>query len=362
MLKKIILFLVILCFPFHVYAISDSGKSSVVMDISSGRILYSKNKDDKRLIASITKIMTAIVVLENSKLDDIVTVGDDVLKMYGTNIYIEVGEQLSVKDLLYGLLLRSGNDASVVLANYVSGSEKDFVELMNKKAKDIGMKNTIFMNSHGLDDDESKNYSTAYDMALLSRYAYNNSIYKTIISTKKYVTKSNLKSYIWYNRMKLLSNYDFCIGGKNGYTPKAGKTLVSYAKKDDLVLTTVTLNDSDIYNNHSILYDYYFDKYKLYKIIDKNNLNIDKSLFNFDVYVKNSFYYPLSDDEVDLISTQIKVFEEKNNSTIGSLVIYLDNKNIGSVDLYKKRINNVKEKESIFLKIKRFFLKIIKKG
>ena len=154
------------------------------MDLDSGRILYENNPNRKMLIASITKIMTAIVAIENGDLTKEITVGDEVLSMYGTNIYVEVGEKMKLRDLLYGLLLRSGNDASVVIAKAVGGSEEKFVELMNKKAKEIGMKNTIFRNSHGLDE-ETENYSTAYDMALLSRYAYKNKTYRNIVSTNK---------------------------------------------------------------------------------------------------------------------------------------------------------------------------------
>ena len=154
------------------------------MDLDSGRILYENNPNRKMLIASITKIMTAIVAIENGDLTKEITVGDEVLSMYGTNIYVEVGEKMKLRDLLYGLLLRSGNDASVVIAKAVGGSEEKFVELMNKKAKEIGMKNTIFRNPHGLDE-ETENYSTAYDMALLSRYAYKNKTYRNIVSTNK---------------------------------------------------------------------------------------------------------------------------------------------------------------------------------
>ena len=196
----------------------------MVMDNDSGRILYENNSNERRLIASTTKIMTCILVLENSDLSKKITVGDEILKVYGTNIYVEVGEILTIKDLLYGLMLRSGNDAAIVLANNIFNSEDEFIHKMNDKAKEIGMNNTVFNNPHGLDE-ETKNYSTAYDMALLAKYAYKNKMYRNIISTKKYNTKSNLKSYEWYNRVELINSYKYSLGGKNGYTPKAGKTL-----------------------------------------------------------------------------------------------------------------------------------------
>ena len=253
-MKKFFLLLTffLFCLPFTVSA--DTAKSTIVMDLDSGRILYEKNANQKRLIASITKIMTAIVAIEEGDLTEKITVGEEVLSMYGTNIYVEVGEKMKLRDLLYGLLLRSGNDASVVIAKAIAGSEEKFVNLMNKKAQKIGMKNTIFKNPHGLDE-ETENYSTAYDMALLSKYAYKNKTYRNIVSTDKYEVSTGKKTYLWYNRNKLLTTYEYCTGGKNGYTPRAGKTLVTTASKKGLNLTIVTLSDGDIYNNHIDLYE-----------------------------------------------------------------------------------------------------------
>jgi len=180
-----ILFFSVFLLPFGVFA--DSGKSTIVMDVNSGRVLYSRDSNTKRLIASITKIMTCLVTLENANMDNIVTVGDEVSKMYGTNIYIEVGEKMSIKDLVYGLMLRSGNDAAMVLAVNVFGSEEKFIKAMNDKAKEIGMKNTVFRNPHGLDED-TKNYSTAYDMAILVMLIRINFIEKLLVQRDTYVS------------------------------------------------------------------------------------------------------------------------------------------------------------------------------
>ena len=172
-MKRILLFSLLLCLNTNI-----CKASSIVMDIDSKRILYEENKDEQRLIASITKIMTAIIVIENTpNLNKKITVGEEVLTMYGTSIYLQVGEEISIKDLLYGLILRSGNDAALTLAVNTSKTEENFVKLMNQKAKELNMKNTIFQNSHGLDE-ITQNKSTAYDMALLSAYAYKNPIYK----------------------------------------------------------------------------------------------------------------------------------------------------------------------------------------
>ena len=332
-----------------------SAKSTIVMDMNSGRILYKNNENKSSLIASITKIMTCIIVLEKGNLNDVVTVGDEVLSMYGTNIYLEVGEKISVKDLLYGLMLRSGNDSSVVLAKYISKSEEDFVKLMNFYAKKIGMKNTNFSNSHGLDDD-TKNYSTAYDMALLSRYAFSNELYREIISTKKYKCKSNLKSYLWYNRVSILDDYKYSLGGKNGYTPDAGKTLVSYAKKDDVVLGIVTLNDGDIYNNQIKLFNEYFSEYSIYKIIDKNSFYIDENFYKDKVYIKKSFSYLLKESELNDVSTLINIYEDNNisNNIVGNISIKLNDIEIGNIDIYT---NKKKKHFSFFTWLKKLFIR-----
>lgn len=352
-MKKFFLLLTffLFCLPFTVSA--DTAKSTIVMDLDSGRILYEKNANQKRLIASITKIMTAIVAIEEGDLTEKITVGEEVLSMYGTNIYVEVGEKMKLRDLLYGLLLRSGNDASVVIAKAIAGSEEKFVNLMNKKAQEIGMKNTIFKNPHGLDE-ETENYSTAYDMALLSKYAYKNKTYRNIVSTDKYEVSTGKKTYLWYNRNKLLTTYEYCTGGKNGYTPRAGKTLVTTASKNGLNLTIVTLSDGDIYNNHIDLYEDFFSKYKRYKIIDKNNFRIDKEFVDEDVYLEDSFYYPLTSNEVNDIKTVVHFLDDSATDEIGTIEIFLSNQKIGELPIYRK----IKKKEqfSFFEWLRQLFL------
>ena len=337
-LIKIIILLIIL-FPLNIYAFYDTAKSTVVVDMNSGRVLYQKNPNEKRLIASTTKIMTAIITLENIDINKKVTVGEEVLKMYGTNIYVEVGEKIKIKDLLYGLLLRSGNDAAVVLANNVSRSEKEFINLMNEKAKKLKMTKTHFENPHGLDE-ETKNVSTASDMAKLSKYAYQNKIFRQIVKTKKYETNTKNKTYFWYNRNKLLIMYKYATGGKNGYTPAAGKTLVTTANKENFPVTVVTLKDNNPYENHKNIYEYIYNKYKNYTIVDKNNFNINKEFYKEKVYIKRSVTYPLKDNEIDKIKTKIILPNNKiNNNIVGHINIYLDNKLVKRENIYKKKKN-----------------------
>ena len=355
-MKKLIFLFIILFIPIGVYA--DSASSTVIMDIDSGRVLYSNNKDEKQLIASTTKIMTCIIALENLDLEKEITVGDEVLSMYGTNIYIEKGEKLKVKDLLYGLMLRSGNDAAMTLAINTSKTEKEFVKKMNEKAKNLGMNNTIFRNPHGLDD-KTINYSTAYDMAILGRYAYKNKIYRQIVSTKKYETKSSLKSYVWYNRVSIINSYKYSLGGKNGYTPKAGKSLLSYAKKGNSKFMIVTLDDPDIYNNHVYLYNKYFKKYKTYLIIDKSSFLQNNNLVNKNLYLKKSFYYPLSEEEKESTVTFLELYKKPENSIYGKITIKINNNEVGKREVYQSK--NKKKDISIFHKIKTYLLDNLKK-
>ncbi len=336
-----------LIFPISVVA--DSSKSSIVMDLDSGRVLYENDANHQRLIASITKIMTAILAIENGDLDKKVIVGEEVLSMYGTNIYVEVGEKMTMRDLIYGLLLRSGNDAAVVIAKEIGGTEAKFVQMMNSKAREIGMKNTVFKNPHGLDE-VTENYSTAYDMALLSKYAFSNKIYRKIVATKKYEVSTGKKTYLWYNRNRLLDNYKYCTGGKNGYTPSAGKTLVSTASKDNLNLTIVSLNDGDSYSNHQNLYENMFSKYHRYKIVDKDSFVVSKEFSHKNVYLKKSFYYPLTDSEINDIRTVVHFFDSSSSDKVGVVDIYLNNQKIGNLSIYEQE--KKKEQFSFFRWIK----------
>ena len=355
---KRIMIIILLCFPLNIKAY-DSASSSIVMDIDTGRILYAKNIHEKRLIASITKVMTAIITIENTDINNQIEIGNEILSMYGTNIYIEVGEVIKIEDLLYGLMLRSGNDSAVSLAKYIGKTEENFIKLMNMKAKNIGMNSTKFENPHGLDD-ETKNYSTAYDMALLSKYAYQNNTYKKIAKTKKYTAKTVNKTYLWYNRNKLLDEYQYCTGGKNGYTPSAGKTLITTAEKNGQRLTIVTLNDKDNYENHRKLYENAFAKYKNYTIIDKDKFKMNKKIYKNEAYIKKSFTYPLTEEEYKSITTSIIINKKSNPmEKLGYINIKLKDEIIGKIDIYIK--DTKKEEISFLQKIQNYLLDNLKK-
>ena len=347
-MKRIMLILIIL-FNINVLA---SNTSTIVMDVDSGRILYQNNAYERKLIASTTKIMTFVIAYEYAKdfLDVYIEAGDEVLKMYGTSIYISYHEKMLLRDLLYGLMMRSGNDASVVIAKFVAGSEAEFVKLMNKKAKVIGMNNTEFNNSHGLDEN-TKNYSTAYDMAILSQYANKIPFYRQVTSTKYYKVQTDEKAYSWTNRNKMVFTYLGLVSGKTGYTPNAGRTLVTSAQKDNLHLTIVSLNDANHYESQRVLYDEMFKKYRNELIVSKNIFTLEYE----NMYIKKDIYYPLASNEKDKIETKL-VLNNENTGVIGELVVTLKNKEIIRENVYKKEEKEeLIEKENIFSKIKKFF-------
>ena len=313
-MKKILLcfVLLIILLPKIVFAIQNSAHAMTVIDTDSNRILYQKNGDEKNLIASITKIMTAIVAIESGKMNEIVVVDDTVFRAYGSGIYIKPGEEMSLLDMTYGLMLRSGNDAAMMIAKYVSGDIDKFVESMNDKAKEVGMNNTTFCNPHGLDE-ECENISTSNDMAILSSYAIQNDIYKQITGTKTYKVTTNKNTYVWNNKNKLVRTYKYATGGKTGFTKKARRTLVTNASKDNLNISVVTLNDGNDFQDHEDAYEYIFNNYTKYRILNKNKFDIDNDEYKGNVYIENDYYYTIKDDEKDKISLDIKLEKDKKN-------------------------------------------------
>ena len=352
-MKKFLLFLIILI-PINIKALDVNTNKYILMDMDTNRIIIGENINEVKSVASISKIMTAILAIESGKMDDKVTVGDEILAAYGSGIYIKQGEVLTLKDLVYGLMLRSGNDASYAIAKYVGGSVENFVKKMNEKAIEIGMKNTTFNNPNGLDE-EKGNYSTAYDMAILTSYAMKNNEYKKITKTKKYVLKTNMNVYSWNNKNKLLKLYKYATGGKTGYTKIAKRTLVTTASKNNINLVVVTLNDGDDWNDHIELFDYGFNTYKKYSILKKGKIEVpDTQYKNYQYYIKNNFNYILDNIEKDNIILKFKIEKNKiikNNMKIGKIEVYLTNTLIYTDDLYISK----KETTTFLDKVKGWF-------
>lgn len=316
---KKILIIVLLLFCVKINA------SIVVMDADSGRVLYSQNKDERKLIASTTKIMTTLIALENSNIKTNLTVGDEILKVNGSMIYSKLGEKYTIEDLLYGLMLRSGNDAAMTLAYNIFGYNR-FIEEMNKKALILGMNNTTFENPHGLNDD-SENYSTAYDLSRLMRYAIKNEEFLKITSATKYKN--------WYNKNDLLTEYKYLISGKIGYTKKSGQVYVSAATKNNKTLIISTIDESDKFNLHKNLYEEYFNKYKKYKVLNKYTFSFKSNNKNNHYYIKKDFDMLLKDNEKEDLMVKV----DTQNKAVK---IYLKDELIHSQRLYETEYNSKK--------------------
>lgn len=234
-----------------------SAASAVVMDAGTGRVLYEKEGRTPRLIASTTKLMTALVALESGHgLEEVVTVRPQWTGVEGSSIYLRPGEEITLEALLYGLLLRSGNDAALAIAGHCGETVEDFVVQMNVKARELGMADTAFANPNGLDAENHR--SSAYDMALLARACLKNEALAKIAATKSIT----LGTRTFTNHNKLLWRYEGCVGLKTGYTKEAGRTLVSAAKRDGMTLICVTLNAPSDWADHAALFDWGFAHYE----------------------------------------------------------------------------------------------------
>ncbi|HHW31919.1 MAG TPA: D-alanyl-D-alanine carboxypeptidase [Clostridiaceae bacterium] len=243
-----------------------NAQAAVVMDMDSGRVLFEKNAYSRRAMASTTKIMTAILAVENGNLNDEVTISKRAASIRGSTIGLQEGDKLTLKELLYGLMLSSGNDAAIAIAEHIGSSVEEFAKMMTKKAYQIGARNTCFINPHGLDTDG--HYTTAYDMALIARYALNNPIINEIVKTQK--IQSSFGTL--YNTNELLGVYPGADGVKTGYTGKAGRCLVASATRNGHRLISVVLGSptrgARAQSSKDIL-DYAFSTYKYYTILEE---------------------------------------------------------------------------------------------
>ena len=286
-MKKFLFLIFILLFSSchqEVKQTSIVASSYIVIEQSTNKILQGANYDTQRSVASISKIMSAIIAIENNDLEKIVVVPSEINEVYGSSMYLKVNQEISIKDLLYGLLLRSGNDAAITLAIATTGNVASFVDLMNEKAEKLNLKNTLFSNPHGLDKDGIGNISTSYDMAIIYSYCMDNEVFKEITSSKTY------SNYV--NKNKLVRNYQYCTGGKTGFTDKAKRTLVTSASKDGINLIIVTLNCGNDFETHKNLYEYYFNNYQSIKILNKGENIFDGRKINL-----NKDYYFISDEK-----------------------------------------------------------------
>ena len=327
-LLSLILFVVsIFSFNLKEKEVSYYANSYIVMEQNTNTIIEGSNYYKTQSVASISKIMTCIVALENLDLERKVYVDDCIDKTYGSAVYLKKDTYISNKDLLYGLMLRSGNDCALMIAKSVSNNLESFVELMNKKAVEIGMNNTTFANPHGLDEIDGGNISCSYDMALLQNYALNNLMYREITSSKSYKSENY---GVWINKNKLLNQYSKCISGKTGYTKLAKRTLVTSSKRDFLELTIVTLNCGGDFAYHKQLYEKHFNIYDSKLILKEGKIKIldyviliDKDVYYFAKKedLENSKLYIETDKEKRICNIYII---SKSTDFIGSFSFYID--------------------------------------
>lgn len=251
----------IVCLTAVTEAVEVSAAAAVLMDADSGRLLYDKNGEKRMLIASTTKLMTALVALEQGGLQQEITVTGGHMAE-GSSMYLRPGEKLTLETLLYGLLLSSGNDAALAVTECMGGAVP-FVARMNEKAAELGMENTHFANPNGLDDEA--HYSTAEDMAKLAAAAMDDPVLRRVASTRT----ARIGGRTLTNHNKLLSRVEGCVGLKTGYTKAAGRTLVSCAERDGVRLVAVTLQDGDDWNDHASLYEQGFRVLRPVKAVER---------------------------------------------------------------------------------------------
>lgn len=335
----------VLFLPLRVSAIS--ARKAIVLDAVTGRILFERNADEKSLIASTTKIMTALLICEQCNVLDRMRIPKEAVGIEGSSMYLREGEILTLQELLYGLMLSSGNDAATALAIYCSGTTDEFAERMNDKARLLGLRNTHFENPHGLD---SKNhYSTAEDLAILAAYAMDNPIFSKTVSAKTVqIGERWLK-----NHNKLLWRVDGADGVKTGYTKAAGRILVSSAVRDGRRLIAVTIDAPDDWNDHAKLLNDGFQRYNCQRIVTAGDpagfLEVEGGEKAFvPVRTAENFVYSVLEGEQPQLLLPGKQFAYapvQEGDDAGIAYVLIDGKAVGTVSVvYGKTVNPVQQK------------------
>lgn len=328
--------------PINVSAIDISAECACLINAENNEVVYEYNGYNKHSMASTTKIMTAILALEESSGEELVTVSANASSQEGSSIYLKTGEQVAMEDLVFGMMLNSGNDAACAVAEHIGGTSEDFAVMMTNKAKEIGAQNTSFKNANGLDAEG--HYSTAYDMAVITAYGLKNENFKKIVSTKNAQIDNGETITYLKNHNKLLWNYDGCIGVKTGYTKKTGRCLVSAAEKDGVTLIAVTLNAPNDWDDHKKMLDYGFENVKKQLIVCKGEIlkeyNIDNLSFNAisedDVFI-SSKNNAKSESQIILHTIKEPNYSIVKGEKIGYADILYDGKLIKTVNLVADR-------------------------
>ena len=330
-----------------------NSRRYAIYDRLSGRCIYGKDENKQTAMASTTKIMTAIIVVENCKLEDIVTITAKAAGTGGSTLGINKDDKITVNDLLYGLMLRSGNDAAVALAIHTAGSVEEFANMMNQKAKQLNLKNTHFVTPHGLDNEE--HYTTAYELAKITDYALKNKTIAKIVATKSTTIYINEMPRQINNTNELLGNVEGVYGVKTGFTNNAGRCLVTSVKRGDMDLIVVVLGADtrkDRAKDSMKLIEYAFKKYRvinveeiinkefeLWKQINENRIYIDKGTTNVELELEDIKIKKLTGEnepkiEINAVSNLVAPVEKEKR--IGTLTVKIGNEIIEEIEIKTK--------------------------
>lgn len=344
-----------------------NSKAAIIYDRLSGSILYGKSENEKRKMASTTKIMTAIIVIENSNLDDIVTISQKAAGTGGSRLGLHVNDKISIRDLLYGLLLCSGNDSAVALAETIGSSVEEFANLMNQKASSLGLTSTHFVTPHGLDNDD--HYTTAYELARITDYALKNDIFYNFVGSKTHTILINNQPKTLSNTNELLGNLNGVYGVKTGFTNGANRCLVTSIKRDNMDLICIVLGadtKKDRTKDSITLIEYAFKNFQLiniqekivnefsnWKICNSSSINVKKGFYkNVDIVLEDLPYnfLPINSNHPNDIS--IYIYCNPNleaplpaKSSIGYLTVSIDNKTVLTLNIYNS--NEISKKVPI---------------
>lgn len=334
-----------------------NAQSAVLMDYKTGRILYSKNENEPLAMASTTKIMTAILAIENGNLEDTVKVSKNATKAPPVKMHLKENEEIKLKNLLYALMLQSSNDAAVAIAEHIYKDVETFCDNMTKKAKEIGAKDTVFRTPNGLD--HLDHHSTAYDMAIIARYALNNQQFMDIINTKQVSFKTNMSTYDVINKNRLLSEFEGANGVKTGYTGKAGHCFVGSATQNDMTLISVVLasgwgenGKKQKWIDTKTLLNYGFKNFSYENILSQNDCLDTISIIKGEkdimpLYYEKDIILPISKDEKEKISIKLDYIKSleapvKKNEKVGVANVYINDTLAAQTNILTKENINKK--------------------
>ncbi len=348
-LPKILALLIAICFAFG-YNVKESkadvgvsAKSAMLIEASTGRVLFEQNANEKMPMASTTKVMTALLALENCDPDETVEVSPNASGIEGSSIWLSTGEHMSLSDMLFGLMLSSGNDAAIAVAEHVAGSVDGFVAMMNEKAKEIGAYDTCFVNPNGLPSEG--HYTTAHDLAMICAYAMRIPYFCEIVKTqyKTIPWEGHEWDRVVKNKNKILWNYEGGNGIKTGYTDAAGKCLCAAAMREDMQLIAVVLDAPDMFRDCTKMLDYGFDSFSMRTLVVSGEFVGDVKVAHgkedgFGICTQQDVAYPLTDEENSRVQKKVYIEDTveapvAKGQLVGTIDIWLDGKRVYSANL-----------------------------